>query len=181
MLNRGSIANLSPFVDDNHSLCRIIVETPANSQNKYDYDAELDVFTLDRPIHSSLRYPFDYGFVPGTQGGDGDPLDAILLIHQPTFPGCIVKVRVLGMMEMIDEAGPDAKIICVAASDPRQVHMADISDVPIAIQKELEHFFVHIKDLEGNKWAKVQSFRGRADAVALIERSIVNVNRATGA
>lgn len=180
MSRSTAFSELPPFVGAGNDLVWVVIETPTDSQNKYDYDSDLGAFILDRPIHSSLRYPCDYGFVPGTLAGDGDALDAILLISRPTFPGCVVKVQVVGMMEMADEAGTDEKIICVAASDPRHAHMKNIEDLPENLRRELEHFFVHIKDLESEKWAKVVGFRGRAEAIALIKRSAIDGKRAVG-
>ncbi|MHB9099689.1 MAG: inorganic diphosphatase, partial [Syntrophales bacterium] len=147
---------LDPFFDEMTGIIRVVIETPAGSQNKYDFDNETGCFMLDRPIHSSLRYPFDYGFVPNTLAKDGDQVDAVVMIAQPTFSGCIVRARVIGVMDMEDEAGQDEKIICTPLKDPRTAHITDIEHIAPHHLREIEHFFIHIKDLEKNKWAKVR-------------------------
>jgi inorganic pyrophosphatase len=164
---------LNPFVDEPHGLVTVVIETPAGSQNKFDYNSEIDGFVLDRPIHSSLRYPFDYGFVPNTLARDGDPVDAVVIIAQPTFPGCIVRARVIGVMDMEDEAGDDEKIICTSLKDPRSAHITDIMQIAPHHLREMEHFFIHIKDLENEKWAKVHGFRGRAEALNVVKAGVL--------
>jgi inorganic pyrophosphatase len=173
------IENLDPFFDESNGIIRVVIETPAGSQNKYDFDRQTGGFMLDRPIHSSLRYPFDYGFVPNTVAKDNDPVDALVMIAQPTFPGCIVRARVIGVMDMVDEAGQDEKIICVAFRDARTAHVAGISDIGPHQLREMEHFFVHIKDLEEGKWAKVKGFRDKIDAIEVIRAGMFRGQRGT--
>lgn len=165
---------IPPLFDETLGIINAVVETPAGSQNKYDYDHVSGLFMLDRPIHTSLRYPCDYGFIPNTLAKDGDPVDVVLMINQPTYPGCLVRARVVGVMVIEDESGMDKKILSVADSDPRASHIIDIQDVPETFLKELEHFFVHIKDLEQDKWAKVEGFRDKATAILAIKDGMRN-------
>ena len=174
MIDKKMFEKISPFYDESKGIINVVVETPAASQNKYDYDPESGLFILDRPIHSSLKYPFDYGFIPNTLADDGDPVDVVLIIKQPTFTGCLVRTRVVGVMEMEDEDGKDEKIIGVALKDPRTSHMENIEHIPPHYQKELEHFFIHIKDLEKEKWAKVDGFFDRDKAIEIIIKGINN-------
>ena len=109
-----------------------MVEIPTGSRNKYEYDHEQHVIRLDRRLFTATTYPADYGFVPDTLAGDGDPLDALVLVTDPTFPGCVVRVRILGMFSMRDEKGVDAKLICVLEHDPQWDGAHDIDDVPRA-------------------------------------------------
>jgi inorganic pyrophosphatase len=172
MVRPSGIVNLAAFVDEERGLVRMIVETPAGSQNKYDWDEEAGLFVLDRPIHSALRYPFDYGFIPGTLGGDGDPVDAVLFLRQPTFPGCLVVARIVGLIKMRDEGGEDDKILCVADRDPRARGYEDLQDLPAHWLREIEHFFVHIKDLEKERWAEVEGFHDRQHGIESVREGV---------
>ena len=126
----------------------VFIEIPRGSANKYEYDKKRRVFKLDRILFSSVHYPCDYGFIPDTLALDGDPLDVLVIISQPTFPGCLMDVRVVGMCDMEDEKGQDEKILCVSKTDPRWNHIKSFEDVPPHILKEVEHFFSVYKDLE---------------------------------
>lgn len=139
----------------------VFVEIPAGSRNKYEWDEARGVFVLDRRLFSATVYPADYGFVPHTLGEDGDPLDALVLLEEPTFPGCLVACRVLGVFWMRDEAGPDAKLLCVPAGDPRWPQ-ADLGDLPDHLLREIEHFFDIYKTLEPDKEANPEGFADRA-------------------
>src|SRR6516162_8741344 len=126
--------------DDGHAI--VFVEIPAGSRNKYEYDEELGGIVLDRRLFTSTSYPADYGFVEGTLAEDGDPLDALVLVSDPTFPGCRIRVRPVGIFHMSDEKGPDEKIICVPQNDdPTWGRLADIHDIPPGLRDEIEHFF----------------------------------------
>ena len=173
-MNETRVHSINPLFDEGLGIISAIVETPAGSQNKYDYDVVSGLFMLDRPIHSSLRYPCDYGFIPNTLANDGDAVDVVLMINQPTYPGCLVRARVVGVMIMEDEAGRDEKILAVADRDPRASHIVDIKDVPQNYLKELEHFFIHIKDLEKDKWAKVEGFHDKATGISVIKEGMKN-------
>jgi inorganic pyrophosphatase len=143
----------------------VVVEIPTGSRNKYEYDHEQHVIRLDRRLFTATAYPADYGFVPDTLAGDGDPLDALVLVTDPTFPGCVVRVRILGMFSMRDEKGVDAKLICVLEHDPQWDEAHDIGDVPLHLRNEIAHFFSIYKDLEPEKSVEVQGFADRAGAL----------------
>jgi inorganic pyrophosphatase len=147
----------------------VIVEIPMGSRNKYEFDHERNVIRLDRRLSTSTTYPADYGFVPGTLAKDGDPLDALVLLDDPTFPGCLVRARVLGVFWMRDEMGPDAKLITVLAGDAIWDEKQELSDIPGRRLEEIEHFFSIYKDLERGKVTETEGFGGHADAMALIE------------
>jgi inorganic pyrophosphatase len=142
----------------------VVVEIPAGSRNKYEYDHERHLIRLDRRLFSATVYPADYGFVPDTLAEDGDPLDALVLVEDPTFPGCLVVVRPLGLFIMRDEHGPDAKIISVLAHDPRWDGVEDVEQLPSSVLDEIEHFFSVYKDLEPGKLTEVGGFSGRRAA-----------------
>jgi inorganic pyrophosphatase len=149
---------------------RMIVEIPKNSANKYEYDIANGVFHLDRALYSSVHYPGDYGFVPGTKAEDGDPIDILALVDEPTFPGCMVDVRPLGFLEMEDSAAKDQKILGVPMRNPRFDQMRGIDDVPAHVLKEIEHFFAIYKELEG-KVVRTQGWRPLDAALAAIRSS----------
>src|ERR1700761_287224 len=149
----------------------VVIEIPRGQRNKYEVDHATGRIRLDRMLFTSTRYPADYGFIEDTLGGDGDPLDALVLLEEPTFPGCLVTARVIGMFQMTDEKGPDDKILCVPASDPRQAHLQDIDDVPEFDRLEIQHFFEVYKDLEPGKSVEGSHWAGRAAAEAEIEES----------
>ena len=108
----------------------VFVEVPSGSRNKYELDEELGAIVLDRRLFTSMAYPADYGFIEGTMGGDGDPLDALVLVGDPTFPGCRIRTRIVGVFHMADEKGPDEKIICVPLKDPAWMRISDVHDIP---------------------------------------------------
>ena len=147
----------------------VTVEIPKGQRNKYELDHETGRIRLDRMLFTSTRYPSDYGFIENTLADDGDPLDALVLLEEPTFPGCLIRCRAIGMFRMRDENGADDKVLCVAASDPRMAHYADINDVAEFDLLEIQHFFEVYKALEPGK--SVEGFRwvGRADAEEEIE------------
>lgn len=146
-----------------------IVEIPRGSQNKYEYDHETHTIKLDRHMLVSMGYPAEYGFIPDTLGGDGDPLDILILTEYPTFPGCQIEVKVLGMCIMTDEHGPDEKLIGVPDYDPRWKSATDIGDVPKADLDRISHFFTVYKDLDEGKWMKVENWVGRDEALRELE------------
>ncbi len=146
---------------------QIMVEIPKGSRNKYEYDKELKQIKLDRVLHSPVHYPTDYGFIPNTLAQDGDPLDVLVLIQEPTFPGCLIEVRPVGMLSMSDEKGSDQKILCVPVSDPFWKYAQELEDVPKHILTEIEHFFTIYKQLEEKKTV-VEGWRDRAEALEVI-------------
>jgi inorganic pyrophosphatase len=147
----------------------VFVEVPGGSRNKYEYDAASGTVMLDRRLFVSMSYPADYGFVEGTLGEDGDPLDALVLVGDPTFPGCRIACRVVGVFHMADEKGPDEKIICVPPRDPIWERVADIHDVPFELRNEIEHFFQVYKDLETGASTETHGFGNRAAAEAVVD------------
>lgn len=130
-------------------IVRMIVEIPQQSANKYEYDGELGVFRLDRALYSPLHYPGDYGFIPGTLADDNDPLDVLVLVHQPSFPGVMIEVRPVGLLNMVDNDERDQKVLAVPNRNPRfdQVHTMD--QIFPHVRREIEHFFAIYKELEG--------------------------------
>ncbi len=128
-----------------------IIEIPGGSRNKYELDKDTGLFRLDRVLYSAVHYPGDYGFIPRTLSQDGDPCDVLVLIREPTFVGCEITVRPIGLLNMLDRDEPDEKIIAVPAQDPSQSEYFDIADVPQHWLREIEHFFQIYKDLEGKR------------------------------
>lgn len=149
----------------------VTIEIPKGQRNKYEMDHRTGRIRLDRRLFTSTSYPADYGFVEHTLGGDGDPLDALVLLDEPTFPGCLIRVRTLGMFRMSDEAGPDEKLLCVVSGDPRQSHLRDIQDVSEFDRLEIKHFFEVYKDLEPGKSVEGAGWVGREEAEAEVLRS----------
>jgi inorganic pyrophosphatase len=144
----------------------VIVEIPRFSQNKYEYDHDTHAIKLDRHLIVAMGYPAEYGFIPDTLGGDGDPLDALVLTEFPTFPGCLIESKVLGMCIMTDENGRDEKLICVPSYDKKWRGATDIGDVPKEILDRISHFFTVYKDLDEGKWVKVENYVGREEALS---------------
>jgi inorganic pyrophosphatase len=149
----------------------VLIEIPKGTRNKYELDKETGRIRLDRMLFTSTRYPADYGFIENTLGLDSDPLDALVLLDEPTFPGCLIKCRAIGMFRMKDEKGGDDKVLCVPAQDPRVAHLRDIEDVPEFDRLEIQHFFEVYKDLEPGKSVEGATWVGRADAEAEIDES----------
>ncbi len=144
----------------------VTIEIPKGQRNKYEMDHHTGRIRLDRRLFTSTSYPADYGFVEYTLGGDGDPLDALVLLEEPTFPGCLITCRTIGMFRMTDEAGPDEKLLCVVAGDPRQAHIKDIGDINEFDKLEIQHFFEVYKDLEPGKSVEGAAWVGRKEAEA---------------
>jgi inorganic pyrophosphatase len=148
----------------------VFVEIPGGSRNKYELDAESGQIMLDRRLFTSMSYPADYGFIEGTLGEDGDPLDALVLVGDPTFPGCRIRVRAVGVFHMTDEKGPDEKVICVPLKDPAFMRVHDVHDIAPEFRDEIEHFFQVYKDLEAAK-TETRGFGNKAEAEAIIEEA----------
>jgi inorganic pyrophosphatase len=128
---------------------RAIVEIPQHSANKYEYDGELGVFRLDRALYSPMHYPGDYGFIPGTLAEDNDPLDVLVLVQQPSYPGVLIEVRPLGVLNMIDGDQGDQKILAVPTRNPRYDQIHTMDQIFPHVRREIEHFFSIYKELEG--------------------------------
>jgi len=130
-------------------LVNLVVEIPAGSRNKYEFNAAAGVMALDRVLHSSVRYPFDYGFVPNTLAEDGAPLDAMVIMHEPTFAGCLIQARPIGILDMLDEGAHDGKLLCVPAADPNQRGITSIRQIAPVQLEEVAEFFRTYKGMEG--------------------------------
>ena len=150
----------------------VVIEIPKGSRNKYEVDHKTGRVKLDRYLYTPMGYPADYGFIDNTLGNDGDPLDALVILPFPTFPGCVIECRAIGMFKMTDDAGGDDKVLCVPSHDPRQAHLQDVDDVAEFDLGEIQHFFESYKDLEPGKFVEKGSrWVGRAEAEAEIEAS----------
>lgn len=148
----------------------VIVEIPKGSRNKYEFDPRVGRIRLDRLLFTATGYPSDYGFAPDTLAEDGDPIDALVLLTEPTFPGCQIRARVIAVFWMHDTKGPDAKLLCVPATDPRWTHLQELEDVPMHQVTEIWHFFEIYEALEPGKSAETRTWGGRKEATeALVD------------
>lgn len=146
-----------------------VIEIPKGSRNKYEIDHETGAVWLDRMLFTATQYPTDYGFVPHTLAADGDPLDVLVLLDEPTFPGCHIHVRPVGVFRMSDENGDDDKILSIPSTDPRWERLRDLDDLPSHLTEEISHFFAVYKELEPGKGTDVRGWRGaeQADQIVL--------------
>jgi inorganic pyrophosphatase len=151
-------------------LIEVVVEIPRGSRNKYEFDKERGVVVLDRVLYSSVHYPTDYGFIAGTLALDGDALDALVVVDEPTFPGCHILARPIGVLDMRDEKGPDQKILAVPVGDPRFSGIFDLNDIGQHWLREIENFFQTYKALE-DKWTDVVGWENAAAAVRVIHEA----------
>lgn len=149
----------------------VTIEIPKGQRNKYEVDHESGRIRLDRMLFTAMAYPSDYGYIEDSLGEDGDPLDALVLLDEPTFPGCLVRARPIGMFHMRDEAGGDDKILCIPAGDPRKYHIREIEDVSEFDRLEIQHFFEVYKELEPGKSVEGATWAGRVDAEQEIHAS----------
>ena len=157
------------MTSDNVTTFDVLIEIPKGSRNKYEYDFELKKIRYDRMLFSSMMYPADYGFIPETLALDGDPLDVLVLVTEPTFPGCVMEVKPIGVFHMADDKGPDEKVICVPVSDPVWNKLNDLSDMNPHLLKEIEHFFQVYKDLE-NKQVDVEGWGDVGEAKDIVAK-----------
>jgi inorganic pyrophosphatase len=148
---------------------QVIIETPRGSRNKYKYSQETGRMKFSKVLPEGMMFPYDFGFIPDTKAEDGDPLDVLVLLEDATFPGCHVTARPVGVFWMEDDAGPDAKILCVPAGDPRWEQVEDMADLPAHLVDEIEHFFEVYKVLEPEKHSNVRGWEGVGAAVAEID------------
>jgi inorganic pyrophosphatase len=160
-----------PAGPDVPEIVNVIIEVPRNSSNKYEYDKELGVIKLDRVLYASMSYPGDYGFIPSTLGGDGDPLDVVLLSTHPFHVGVMVEARVVGVLVMRDDKGEDEKILAVPANDPRWDDRVALEDVQQHRLAEIEHFFAEYKTLEG-KAVETRGWRDKTQAMRIITEAV---------
>ncbi|BCL35545.1 inorganic diphosphatase [Nostoc sp. MS1] len=152
-------------------IINILIEIAGGSQNKYEFDKDLEAFALDRVLYSSVKYPYDYGFVPNTLADDGDPLDGMVIIDEPTFPGCVIAARPIGFLEMVDGGDRDEKILAVPAKDPRYAHVKSLNDIAPHRLDEIAEFFRSYKNLE-KKVTEILGWQDVDKVKALVDKSI---------
>lgn len=157
-------------------VCQAIIEVPRGSQNKYEFDKEQGIVKLDRVLFAPMFYPCDYGFFPETLGGDGDPLDVLVMVSNPLFPGVAVDVRPIGVLVMSDDKGQDEKILAVAKDDIRFSHIKDLSDIPEHTKNEIAFFFETYKVLE-KKMTKIDGWKDAATAKEIIIAGMANAKK----
>jgi len=160
-----------PIGDEAPAWVNAVIEVPLGSSNKMEYDAKLGVFRLDRVLYSPMHYPGDYGFVPSTYAEDGDPLDVLVLMSRPTYPGTMLRARPLGFLEMSDEKGRDQKVLAVPVDDPRYDGNRHLDSISRHRLREIEHFFRIYKELEG-KHTTVEGWHGIEDTYELVRASM---------
>jgi len=148
-----------------------VVEIPKGSRNKYEYDQELGAIKLDRFISASVVYPTDYGFLPDTLAPDGDPLDILVCVSEPTFPGCVVPAKAVGLFKMADEKGDDDHVVCVPCSDPGWNTIENVDELPNQLRAEIGHFFTVYKDLDPDRHSEVRGWGDREAALQTIARA----------
>ncbi len=161
-----------PVGDKSPEVVNAVIEIPGDGVNKYEYDKKLHVFRLDRNLHSPVHYPGDYGFIPSTLSEDGDPLDVLVLVDEPTFVGCLTQVRPIGVLEMLDQGTLDEKVLAVNVGNPRFTEITDYRQIYAHILREITHFFSIYKDLEGKR----VEVHGWHDAAFARERIVAAVN-----
>lgn len=149
----------------------VLVEIVGGSKNKYEFDKDLQAFALDRVLYSSVKYPYDYGFIPNTLADDGDPLDGMVIMDEPTFPGCIIPARPIGFLEMVDGGDRDEKILCVPDKDPRYTHVKSLQDVAPHRLDEIAEFFRSYKNLE-KKVTEILGWQDVDKVASLVDKSI---------
>lgn len=152
-------------------LINVLIEIIAGSKNKYEFDKDMQAFALDRVLYSSVQYPYDYGFVPNTLADDGDPLDGMVIMDQPTFPGCVIAARPIGMLEMIDGGDRDEKILCVPDKDPRYANVKSLKDIQQHRLDEIAEFFQSYKNLE-KKEVKILGWQDVDKVMPLVEECV---------
>ncbi len=160
-----------PLGKDAPKEVNVIIEIPKGSRNKYEYDEEMDAIKLDRVAFTAMAHPYDYGFIPETRSEDGDHLDSFVLLDTSVFPGCVVNARPIGLLNMVDDGENDEKIISVPVDDVRYDDVQKLSDLSPHIQKEIQHFFEHYKDLQ-NKVVKVNGWGDKDEAYRIIKESM---------
>ena len=148
-----------------------VVEIPRGGRNKYEYDPRLGAIKLERFISASVVYPTEYGYVPDTLAPDGDPLDVLVCVSEPTFPGCLIETKVVGLFRMSDEKGPDDHVVCVPFNDPTWNRLNDVDDLPEQLRKEIGHFFDIYKDLDPDRHSEVKGWGDRQAAFETIEKA----------
>ncbi len=156
-----------------------IIEIPMNSSVKYEFDKEKCLVAVDRFLYTSMSYPFNYGFIPGTLEEDGDPADILVISREPVFPGSLIEVVPIAVLNMEDEEGLDWKIVAVPKPklDPLYKDWTDVDSIPEALKNKIKHFFEHYKELEPGKWVKVKGWEGKEKALEIIRKAIERYNK----
>ncbi|GAA0732646.1 inorganic diphosphatase [Sphingomonas japonica] len=164
-----------PVGDDPPNSLNVIIEVPVGGEPvKYEFDKASGALFVDRILHTPMRYPANYGFVPHTLSPDGDPLDALVVARSPFIPGCVVRCRPIAVLNLEDEAGGDEKLLCVPvdATFPYYSKIGESSDLPEIVMQQIEHFFTHYKDLEARKWVRVGKWSGAEEARQVVIEAI---------
>ena len=152
-------------------LVNAVVEVPVGSRNKYEYEPELGLIARDRVLPGSVRYPTDYGFIPSTLTDDGEPLDVMVAAYDPVFPGCVLRVRPVGVLDVTDESGPDHTILAVPDDDPRFADIRTLDDLPDQNLREIEQFYATYKRLEGDEEVEINGWLSHKEAYEIIRNS----------
>lgn len=177
-----NITKLSAGKNPTEGEVNVFVEIQKDSDIKYELDKDSGVIMVDRFLYTAMNYPFNYGFVPGTLGEDGDPIDVMVLSDKTVMPGTVIPSVIIGMLEMEDEAGIDTKLIAVPTKkiDPVFGEYSEITDVPTAVKNKIKHFFDHMKELEPNKWVKTKDFQDKSTALEAVKKSLKSAQAIVG-
>ncbi|MCA1729910.1 MAG: inorganic diphosphatase [Actinobacteria bacterium] len=160
-----------PIGEDAPEVVNVVVEVPVGSRNKYEYEPDLGVIMRDRVLPGNIRFPADYGFVPSTESADGEPLDAIVAAYDPVFPGCLIKARVIGALEMVEDGEQEYNIFALPSDDPRFDDIKTLEDMPEQNLREIEQFFTAFKRLEGDEEAEIKGWCGPEETYEIIRKS----------
>jgi inorganic pyrophosphatase len=161
-----------PIGDDAPEVVNAVIEVPVGSRNKYEYDPDLGVLARDRVLPGAVRYPADYGFIPSTSAADGDPLDVVVAAYDGAFPGCVVRVRPIGALELRDSSGLEHNVLAVPDDDPRFADIRRLEDLPEQNLREIESFFATYKQLEGDDDVEIRGWSGVEETYELIRSSV---------
>ena len=169
------IKKLSAGKNPENGEVNVLIEIPQGVSVKYELDKESGMIFVDRFLFTEMEYPFNYGFVPNTLAGDGDPIDVLVLSSKPVVPGVVIPSRVIGMLEMEDEAGEDTKVIAIPMPkvDKKYADYNDIADIPSETKEKIKYFFENYKKTEPGKWVKIKEWKGRDTAIAAVKKSLV--------
>ncbi len=176
--------DLIPVGDDPPNSLNVIIEVPVGGEPvKYEFDKKSGALFVDRILHTPMRYPANYGFVPHTLSPDGDPLDALVIARSPFVPGCVVRARPIAVLNLEDEAGGDEKLVCVPDDKtfPYYSNVDEKDDLPGIVMEQIEHFFTHYKDLEKQKWVRIGTWGGAEDARQITLEAIARYKEAKAA
>lgn len=168
------LTKLSSGKNPSEGQVNVFIEIPAGSSVKYELDKDSGMIVVDRFLYTEMEYPFNYGFVPHTESGDGDPLDVLVLTSKPVVPGVVIEAKVIGVLETEDEKGPDSKVVAVPMekTNPPFGKYNDISELPKEITDSIKHFFEHYKEKEPGKWVKVKNWHGKEKAIEEVKKSL---------